>query len=163
MILSATVFGYIIASIFFLTASNQLEIQATVRIEKLAEYLKDKECSTNLLSQATDFLRKKLFKKTDYFNDEMILSRLPVRIRMRILLFQNQDVMRVIPIFKHIRNYSRKLYVLNLMKARMTDVNERVAEQGELLMMITLLMLFALMLILLLFITSKKHKFTSLI
>ena len=131
MIISATAFSYVVASVFFLTENNTTGGQAVVRIEEMAEYLKNKKTPTSILFPITEFLRVKLFQKNSFYDEELILSRLPERIRKKILLIQNEEILSLLPIFKYMTNSSQKLYILSLMKTRVSIDNEIVVREGK--------------------------------
>jgi hypothetical protein len=64
-------------------------------------------------------------------DDEAILRRLPVRVRNDILHHQSLQVFRVLPIFKHIRNVSVRLLLLNMMKQHVAFTGRRLWKEGE--------------------------------
>jgi hypothetical protein len=129
MLIGASVFAYIVASIFFVCKSSSLQILANTRVIEVTEFLRSKQCPQKELSEITTFLRKKFSNKSLY-DEKLILSRLPVRLRIRLILAQNRDVLTNIPIFEYIQNPSRKVHVLNLLKPVIADMGEPVITEG---------------------------------
>ena len=131
MVVGATVFGYVVANISTVVGNfNQLETKAADRLSEMVEFMKERSCPGSLIKEITTHYQQ-VFKYNSMFDEEAILARLPVRLRLDLLFVQHKSILEKIPLFQYIKNVSLKLYLLNSMKSKFVGVEKLILKEGE--------------------------------
>jgi CRP-like cAMP-binding protein len=131
MVIGATAFGYVVANVATVVGNfNLVELRATERLTQMKEFMKEKNCSVAVIKEITGHF-KHVFEHNSSFDEETLLSRLPRRLRTELLLAQHQYTMDKIPFFKHIKNHSRKLFILSIMTKHFADIGRTILKEGE--------------------------------
>lgn len=130
-LVGATVFGYMVASVSTLIGNlDHSEQRVRERIGEVEEYLNEKNCPP-VLSNAVIRHYKHKFSYISAFDETEILSRLPQRIAVRILMHNHANQIKHIPIFAHISNTSVCAYLFGLMTPSYYDADQVISQQGE--------------------------------
>jgi CRP-like cAMP-binding protein len=130
-LMGATVFGYMVASVSTLLGSlNFSEEKVRQRLSEVTEYLAEKKCP-QLLSNAVVRHYKHKFSHVSAFDEDEILNRLPQRHAVDIVVHNNANQIKHIPIFAHIENKSVQAYLFQLMEASYFDTNQIIFSEGE--------------------------------
>ena len=70
-------------------------------------------------------------KHSSAFDETLILSRLPNRIRDELLLYIHRQSLTTIPLFRYITNNSVKLYLLKRMSFQVVDVGRSILREDD--------------------------------
>ena len=131
MVVGASVFGYVIANVAALvTGSSLMEVLATQRVNIVKEFLKDCKCNSHLTSEIVNHFKQA--NKVHYSIDENVAyARLPTSIRNDLLINANKVVIDRIPLFRHIKNTSVKLYLLSQMTLKVGAAGRCLIKDGK--------------------------------
>ena len=112
----ATAFSFVVAHISDLIQNfNQVETHNASRITEIKEFLAETRISSSLFKDIVNHF-KTAMKHSSIFDEELILSRLPCRIRDELLLYIHRQSLTSIPLFRYITNDNVKLYLFKQMK-----------------------------------------------
>jgi CRP-like cAMP-binding protein len=131
MVLGATVFGYVVANVGTIVGTiNQLEARAADRLTHMTEFMKEKNCSKAVVNEIINHF-KHVYKHHSSFDEETILSRLPVRLRIELTYVQQKKILEKIPLFRYIKNTSLKLFLLHSMTSHFAGVERCILREGD--------------------------------
>jgi CRP-like cAMP-binding protein len=131
MVLGATVFGYVVANVGTIVGTiNQLEARAADRLTHMTEFMKEKKCSKAVVNEIINHF-KHVYKHHSSFDEETILSRLPVRLRIELTYVQQKNILEKIPLFRYIKNTSLKLFLLHFMTSQFAGVERCILKEGD--------------------------------
>ena len=130
MVIGATVFGYVVANISTIIGNfNELETRAADRLSEMTESMRDRNCPDSLIKEITNHYIQ-VFKHGSMFDEDAILSRLPVRLRQELLFVQHKSILEKIPLFQYIKNVSLKLFLLSTMKSTFVGIDRQILKEG---------------------------------
>ena len=130
MVIGATVFGYVVANMSTIIGNfNQLETKAADRLSEMTESMRERNCPDSLIMEITNHY-KQVFNHNSMFDEDRILSCLPVRLRLELLFVQHKSILEKIPLFQYIKNVSLKLFLLRTMKANFVGVDRQILKEG---------------------------------
>ena len=130
MVIGATVFGYVVANMSTIIGNfNQLETKAADRLSEMTESMRERNCPHSLITEITNHY-KQVFSHDSMFDEDRILSRLPVRLRLELLFVQHKSILEKIPLFQYIKNISLKLFLLRTMKSNFVGVDRQILKEG---------------------------------
>jgi len=131
MLLGATVFGYVLATVAALVGSvNASDAKSTERMSMIKEYLNDK----NVPGKVKDAVLKHfkyLLNQTSAFDENQILGRLPLTISREILYFSHLDTMQKISLFQFISHRGISLYIFRNMTPALFDKGQTILRKGD--------------------------------
>ena len=131
-VLSATVFGYVVANISTIVRDfNSKEQNNNLRLGMLKEYLNRNNSPASVSNGVLSFFRQALRKGSNVVEDKQIMMRLPHFLRTTVYALENKPLFASIPIFKHIKSNSLKLYLLNLLTFCHAEKGYRMIKAGE--------------------------------
>ena len=131
-VISATVFGYVVANISTIVRDfNSKEQGNNLRLGMLKEYLNRNNSPASVSNSVLSFFRQSLRKGSNVVEDKIIMMRLPHFLRTSVYAIENEPVFSSIPIFKHIKSNSLKLYLLNLLTFCHAEKGYRMIKAGE--------------------------------
>lgn len=131
MIVGATVFGYIVASVSSLMGNlNQAQAQKTEKLSELSGFLTEKNCPARLTGSIMRFVRHSQ-SRTSIHDEEGILYRLPLHLALAISYNDNREIMKKIPIFRYIKNKSVAMHIFRAMTPVYFDSDQFIIKEGE--------------------------------
>lgn len=131
MVLGATVFGYVVANVGTIVSTiNQFEARTTDRLTQMSEFMKEKNCSKAVVTEILNHY-KHAHKHHSSFDEESILSRLPVRLRIELTYVEQMSILEKIPLFRYIKNTSLKLFLLRSMTSHFAGAERCILKEGD--------------------------------
>ena len=119
----ATAFSFVVAYISDIIQNfNQVEAHNAARITEIKEFLAETWISSSLFKDIVGHF-KTAMKHSSIFDEGLILSRLPCRIRDELLLYMHRQSLTTVPLFRYITNDSVKLFLLKQMIFQVVDVD----------------------------------------
>ena len=97
----------------------------------LKEYLNRNNSPASVSNGVLSFFRQALRKGSNVVEDKQIMMRLPHFLRTTVYALENKPLFASIPIFKHIKSNSLKLYLLNLLTFCHAEKGYRMIKAGE--------------------------------
>ena len=107
-----------------------MEAHNAARITEIKEFLAETRISSSLFKDIVGHF-KTAMKHSSAFDETLILSRLPNRIRDELLLYIHRQSLTTIPLFRYITNNSVKLYLLKRMSFQVVDVGRSILREDD--------------------------------
>ena len=131
MVIGATVFGFVVANISNIVHEfNAKKASSNCRIGMIKEYLRDNACPSSVSHDVLNYFRRAL-RKHSTVDDTIILSRMPHFLRVSIQVMDAQMLFDSIPVFKHIKSDSLKLFLLHLLNFSSVEKGEKIIKEGD--------------------------------
>ena len=90
---------------------------------EIKEFLTDARVGSNLFKEVVEHFRQSM-KRNSGFDETAILRRLPVRLQDSLMLYHYHELLQSVPIFRHIKNTSIKLFLLKEMRQCSADTGK---------------------------------------
>lgn len=125
MLMGATVFGYIVGSVSTLASDPQsVYAQTNLRLTQISNYLKEQSVDKDVRSRVRRAMCY-VFQRRTPFKESKLLSILPQALRQEIIIKSNQDIIGVVPFFRH-QSDSTVAFLLRHMNPYSFDDGENV-------------------------------------
>ena len=131
MLIGATIFGYIIASIASLIGGlNRSAAISQARLTEMSAYLNERSAPRDLTREIVRYFSHMFDQKTAY-DEAGILDRLPKSLKHKIQLMQYGDIIDRIALFNYIENKSVVLYIFENLVLTYFEPNKIIIREGN--------------------------------
>ena len=72
-----------------------------------------------------------VIKNSSMYDEEMILQRLPLHIRTQLFIYENRDIIKVMPLFRFIANESVQMHLLKMMTKHVASAGRHIVKEGD--------------------------------
>ena len=102
------------------SVTNHPEARVANRMTEIKEFLTDARVGSSLFKEVVEHFRQST-KRNSGFDETTILHRLPVRLQDSLMLYHYHELLQSVPIFRHIKNTSIKIFLLKEMRQCSAD------------------------------------------